>query len=688
MPFGQKEVPRKVRADQSTDPQLQTDPLMVDFDAVYQLLFRPALDSAGLQPFRADDEQAAGSILKDMFAELVTADLVLADISILNANVFYELGIRHGVGPRGVICIHAGWTDRPFDVAPDRTFKYNGQLFRVGLERDAAWLGLLKTEAKNLAETIRKAIALDRTTEGSPVYSHLPKLKPVDASKIETARFKYYDGLADDWQQRVEIAGREGRAEDILTLAGDVPSPYARRKLMRQCGDALLALCRFVQAEKVYEELLDDLKGSGSSDEFRVRCQLALIANRLGRTQEAKVKLDALANTTPGDPEAQGLLGRVYKDMWRARWDTEPPKSVDERLRSAYGNAVVARSSLKSYEVALRKDISSYYNGINVLTMAALLDHVATRTSHSLSPALADFNDIVAAVRLAASGKLNATGEVVWARATLGELHLILGHAWEALDEYMQASADPDLTWFNIRSMLEQVQLFERLDFQPEAVKPVVQLLQERCDERIQPEETKFKRVVICSGHMIDKPDRSEPRFPKEKEAAVKAQISRQLEAWQIGPGDLAISGGARGADILFAEESLRRGARVRLLLAKDVDEFVEGSVRLNGSDWVQRFHELRTKCEVATQPERLGDIPRPEESASASQFIDVYARNNLWIINTARVEAPGSETIFALLVWDEKPTGDGPGGTSDFEARVRQLGGHREIINPTKLQS
>ena len=90
----------------------------------------------------------------------------------------------------------------------------------------------------------------------------------------------------------------------------------------------------------------------------------------------------------------------------------------------------------------------------------------------------------------------------------------------------------------------------------------------------------------------------------------------------------------------------------------------------------------------MATQPARLGDIPRPEESASASQFIDVYARNNLWIINTARVEAPGSETIFALLVWDEKPTGDGPGGTSDFEARVRQLGGHREIINPTKLQS
>ncbi len=104
-----------------------------------KMLFRPALEAAGLQPFRADDEESAGDILKDMFAELVTADFVLADISILNANVFYELGIRHTVGPRGVICLHAGWADRPFDVAPQRTFKYDGQLFRVGLARDAAW---------------------------------------------------------------------------------------------------------------------------------------------------------------------------------------------------------------------------------------------------------------------------------------------------------------------------------------------------------------------------------------------------------------------------------------------------------------------------------------------------------------------------------------------------------------------
>lgn len=111
----------------SAHGQSVPEPLKVDFDAVYEKLLAPALREAGCMPFRATDEKGAGDIRQDMFFELITADLVLADISILNANVFYELGVRHGVAPRGVISVHAGWADRPFDVAPDRTFKYNGR---------------------------------------------------------------------------------------------------------------------------------------------------------------------------------------------------------------------------------------------------------------------------------------------------------------------------------------------------------------------------------------------------------------------------------------------------------------------------------------------------------------------------------------------------------------------------------
>jgi tetratricopeptide (TPR) repeat protein len=672
MPFGKKDVRRTPRTDLPPGATEQDDTLQVDFDAVYKKLFHPSLEAAGLQPFRADDEEAAGDILKDMFAELVTADFVLADISILNANVFYELGIRHMVGPRGVICLHAGWADRPFDVAPQRTFKYDGKLFRSGLERDAEWEKQVAEEVLHLSETLRKAVAADRTTEGSPVYGNLPKLVPPDASQIETARFKHYQAQSDEWKQRVKIAGKEGRAEDILSLAGDVPSPYYRRELLRQCGNALLALGRFAQSEKVFKELCEDLDGTGSAEEFRVKTQLALLANRLGCTRKAEQKLNDLANFMPGDPEAQGILGRVYKDMWRTTWSRA--EKLEERLSLAWQNAATARRSLKTYEVAIRKNLGSYFNGINVVTLAALLEHVARTNKRAVKPEVADLADLETAVRLAATAKLES--DTVWARATLGELHLVLGDPQEALDDYEQAAADPGLTWFEIRSMFEQVQLFQLLGYQPEAVGPVGALLEQGLKERPHP-SAHFHKVVICGGHMIDAPDRKTPRFPKAKAEAVRAKIAQQLEQWEIGAGDLAVCGGACGADILFAEECLRRGAQLRLLLAQEIDDFVRDSVRHAGSDWVQRFHALCEKAEVATQPERLGKEPND---------VSIYARTNLWIINTARVEAADSGKIRALLVWDEKPTGGGPGGTSDFEQKVRNLGGLVEIINPTKL--
>ena len=174
------------------------------------------------------------------------------------------------------------------------------------------------------------------------------RTKPIDASNIGTARFKHYQAQSDEWNQRVTIAGKEGHAEDILTFAGDVPSPYYRRKLLRQCGDSLLAVGRFAQSEKVFKELCEDLDGAGSAEEFRAKTQLALLANRLGRRREAEQKLSGLAKVMPGDNEAQGILGRVYKDMWRTTWSRA--EKLEERLSLACRNAAVARKSLNTYE--------------------------------------------------------------------------------------------------------------------------------------------------------------------------------------------------------------------------------------------------------------------------------------------------------------------------------------------------
>jgi hypothetical protein len=173
-----------------------------------------------------------------------------------------------------------------------------------------------------------------------------------------------------------------------------------------------------------------------------------------------------------------------------------------------------------------------------------------------------------------------------------------------------------------------------------------------------------YHTVVVVSGHLIDAPDRSEARFPPEAEAAVTAQVRELLERWSIGSGDLVLTGGARGADLIVAEQALERGAAVTLLLAFPPEEFVQRSVALPGSDWSARFEVVRSRATTLVATDVLG--PPGEQGP--------YVRTNRWLLDYAqalRAQPP----VRAIAVWDRR-TGDGAGGTADFvaQARRRQL--------------
>ena len=189
----------------------------------------------------------------------------------------------------------------------------------------------------------------------------------------------------------------------------------------------------------------------------------------------------------------------------------------------------------------------------------------------------------------------------------------------------------------------------------------------------------RFDNVVVCSGHMVDEPNRPEPRFPQELEPAVRQRIDDELEIVGAGPGTLAICGGARGADIIFGELAHERGAELRVLLALPEAEMLERSVGLPGDvgRWAERFHRLVEHADVAIQPERLGEPP---------PGVDPFSRTNRWILDTARVEAP-SRGFSTILVWDERPNGDGPGGTSDFADEAARMSARFAIVNPTRLE-
>jgi hypothetical protein len=182
---------------------------------------------------------------------------------------------------------------------------------------------------------------------------------------------------------------------------------------------------------------------------------------------------------------------------------------------------------------------------------------------------------------------------------------------------------------------------------------------------------------------MIDSNDRKNPRFPESTVTVVETLIAQQLVDWQFGPGDLAICGGACGADLIFADASHRRGIQVKMILALPKDEFLERSVRRPGStrDWEGLFERLSAdtvRCEVISP----GSDIRPGFGDG-----NAFARANRSILGTALASA-SLVPLYAILVWDERPTGDGAGGTSHFESELRGLDAIVRVINPTHLQT
>lgn len=138
MPFGPKTNPF---------PGL---PSTINFDYVYDNLIDPAIRSAGLQPFRADQEMTSGSISRAMFERLLLCKYAVADLTTANPNVYYELGIRHAVRPWSTVLLYGNNAQLPFDIKDQSsqryTFDENGSIsdLKAAKERLSKLLGSIK----------------------------------------------------------------------------------------------------------------------------------------------------------------------------------------------------------------------------------------------------------------------------------------------------------------------------------------------------------------------------------------------------------------------------------------------------------------------------------------------------------------------------------------------------------------
>ncbi|MBS0552135.1 MAG: tetratricopeptide repeat protein, partial [Proteobacteria bacterium] len=189
MPFGTKPGP---------------DGQPIDFNRVYDDYIAPALADAGFEVIRADREQRAGDIRTDMFQELLMSDLVVADLTLDNPNVWYELGVRHALRKRGVILVQGPRPTQPFDLYTDRKLHY---ALKDGAPDDAT----LEDDRKALAAMARATLAEWVDERVSPVYSLLPNLREPDWRTLLLTQANAFNAAYREWASRTEVARQKLR---------------------------------------------------------------------------------------------------------------------------------------------------------------------------------------------------------------------------------------------------------------------------------------------------------------------------------------------------------------------------------------------------------------------------------------------------------------------------------------------
>ena len=661
MPFGKKKGP---------------DARWIDFNSIYQDLIKPALIEAGFEPFRADEETISGDILTDMFQELLLADLVIADLSIDNANVFYELGVRHALRKRGVIHIQCGRSYMPFDIFNVRTLPYHcdehGQPDPQYREKDR----------HAIAKIARATWESDRNRIHSPIFNLLDGLSEPERKSLRTPLAIGYWDEYNNWQKRVAIAERQDRIGDILLLTEEVRNPLIKTEAIAKAGQALRNLGNHQLALKQYR-LGRELQPTNS----QFRREEAFHLSRLKRYDEAVVQLESLLQDEPSNIEAISYLGRIYKEMWKERWVGISEQS--ERLTKAYESAHLLHKAIETYLQSYRLDQNHYYSGINALTLSAILKYLAGQIGKDSDPeekALKQQLPILSgAVQFSLESAAKHDGNNFWVFLSLGDLAVCTARNPQQVTRTYKKALN--LLWnnkFALLSTLESLKLSESLNFRLEYVRAGIDVLQAELNRIEHQEETtlsqaieKPAQVFLFSGHMIDSPDRPQPRFPSAMEKEAQQKIQEVLDQLQADASNLAIASGiACGGDILFLEACLERQMKVEVYLPFEPAEFIEQSVSFAGDDWVERFYKIKNhpQVKIHLQLERIGTVPIGDNP---------FERNNRWALYSSLIY--GIDKLRLVVLWDGKG-GDGRGGTGDMVKQVRQLGGIVEHLDTTKL--
>lgn len=384
MPFGTKK-----------DPSGGPD---INFDAVYEQAIRPAIEAAGIDAIRADEELTGGIIQKPMFERLLLCDFAVADLTTANPNVFYELGVRHAARPSTTLAIFAKRQSIPFDIAYLRSLPYDlGEDNRFSAEEASALRDALTRRLTELRKVAREDAASD-----SPIFQLLADYASPDIARLKTDvfrdRVRYATGIKKELGEARErsdvdalkaIEGKLGALDGIE--AGVLVDLFLSYRAVRG----------YTQMVELYEKFPAVLRRS-----VLVREQLGFALNRLGKWREALSELEGVVDERGPSSETCGLIGRVYKDRWTDAKNAGRPDQAGGFLDKA----------IDAYVRGFEADWRDAYPGINAVT---LLDIRGDERSQKRKA------EILPVVRFAVAQRIKALKPDYWDYATLLELAVL-----------------------------------------------------------------------------------------------------------------------------------------------------------------------------------------------------------------------------------------------------------------------
>ncbi|NOT84122.1 MAG: DUF4071 domain-containing protein, partial [Methylococcaceae bacterium] len=233
MPFGKK-----------TDRNQVT----IDYDSVYRDLITPALAAAGLCVIRPTQEQAVGEIMSHWLQELLSADLVVADLSLDNFDIGYLLGIRQALRATGVILLNA------YQLSDTPAFEYQLNYTINNRVVDAA---SLTRDIHALTALVELTKVANPTKPSSPIFQHIPQLAEPDWNIARVASAASFWQAHADWEVDRQTAEQCGNLNDLLRLAKATPVAQFRAEALIQTGIALCAVNNVELALQQFEQALD-----------------------------------------------------------------------------------------------------------------------------------------------------------------------------------------------------------------------------------------------------------------------------------------------------------------------------------------------------------------------------------------------------------------------------------------------